>query len=150
MLRGEDLPPDVDELGASDVEPSQPVEVEYNPAIPIEAFDVVIVDECHRSIYGASWRRCCQVKAPDALRQRRRTPVVLRRAYRATASTNAKRLGDVIRELVEVVGHPELTLERSSYRLRAARGLDGDQSRDRLATARDHDLGASLGFLEQL
>ncbi|MGD1016592.1 MAG: DEAD/DEAH box helicase family protein [Roseiarcus sp.] len=30
--------------------------VAYNPAIPIETFDLVITDECHRSIYGA-WRQ---------------------------------------------------------------------------------------------
>ena len=30
--------------------------VAYNPAVPIETFDVVIVDECHRSIYGL-WRQ---------------------------------------------------------------------------------------------
>ena len=28
----------------------------YNPTLPIEAFDVIIVDECHRSIYGV-WRQ---------------------------------------------------------------------------------------------
>jgi type I restriction enzyme R subunit len=30
--------------------------VAYNPAIPIESFDLVITDECHRSIYG-TWRQ---------------------------------------------------------------------------------------------
>ena len=30
-------------------------EVPYNPKIPIDFFDVIIVDECHRSIYG-KWR----------------------------------------------------------------------------------------------
>ena len=30
--------------------------VSYNPAIPIETFDLVITDECHRSIYG-TWRQ---------------------------------------------------------------------------------------------
>ena len=30
--------------------------VRYNPAIPIETFDLVITDECHRSIYG-TWRQ---------------------------------------------------------------------------------------------
>src|SRR6185437_14646980 len=30
--------------------------IQYNPAIPIETFDIVIVDECHRSIYGV-WRQ---------------------------------------------------------------------------------------------
>ena len=35
--------------------PDAPVEVQYNPDLPPEAFDLVIVDECHRSIYGL-WR----------------------------------------------------------------------------------------------
>ena len=33
-----------------------PVPIEYNPAVPIETFDVVIIDECHRSIYSL-WRQ---------------------------------------------------------------------------------------------
>lgn len=33
-----------------------PLEVRYNPKIPIEEFDFVIVDECHRSIYNL-WRQ---------------------------------------------------------------------------------------------
>jgi len=35
--------------------PDAPVEVQYNSELPPEAFDLVIVDECHRSIYGL-WR----------------------------------------------------------------------------------------------
>ncbi len=34
----------------------RPVEVKYNPSIPIESYDFVIVDECHRSIYN-KWRQ---------------------------------------------------------------------------------------------
>jgi type I restriction enzyme, R subunit len=30
--------------------------VAYNPAVPIEAFDFIVTDECHRSIYGL-WRQ---------------------------------------------------------------------------------------------
>ncbi len=30
----------------------EPVEVAYNPDIPIETFDYTVIDECHRSIYG--------------------------------------------------------------------------------------------------
>jgi type I restriction enzyme, R subunit len=30
--------------------------VAYNPAIPIETFDFIVTDECHRSIYGL-WRQ---------------------------------------------------------------------------------------------
>ena len=36
--------------------PSAPVTVAYNPAIPIEYFDVIFIDECHRSIYTL-WRQ---------------------------------------------------------------------------------------------
>ncbi|MFB7107913.1 DEAD/DEAH box helicase family protein [Streptomyces sp. NPDC056190] len=36
-------------------EADQPITVEYNPDVPIESFDVIVVDECHRSIYGL-WR----------------------------------------------------------------------------------------------
>ncbi|WP_199431194.1 DEAD/DEAH box helicase family protein [Qaidamihabitans albus] len=52
MLSGQPLP-DVDE--PDDSEPDGPVEVQYNPSVPPETFDLVIVDECHRSIYG-KWR----------------------------------------------------------------------------------------------
>src|SRR6185437_13891823 len=34
----------------------EPLRVVYNPAVPIELFDVVITDECHRSIYQL-WRQ---------------------------------------------------------------------------------------------
>lgn len=33
----------------------EPIPVEYNPNVPIESFDFIVVDECHRSIYG-DWR----------------------------------------------------------------------------------------------
>ena len=54
VLRGnevaEDDDPDVDEFT-----PDAPVEADYSPSLPPEAFDLIIVDECHRSIYGV-WR----------------------------------------------------------------------------------------------
>jgi len=34
----------------------EPVGVVYNPAIPIETFDFIVIDECHRSIYNL-WRQ---------------------------------------------------------------------------------------------
>ncbi len=40
------------EIGGSDPQRI----VRYNPAIPIESFDLIITDECHRSIYG-TWRQ---------------------------------------------------------------------------------------------
>ena len=56
QLTGREIDEEVDELSASEIEPDQPVEVSYNSAMPIETFDVVVIDECHRSIYGV-WRQ---------------------------------------------------------------------------------------------
>jgi type I restriction enzyme R subunit len=56
ILRGENvLDEELDEHSAYEVA-DELVPVEYNPHLPPEYFDVVIVDECHRSIYGL-WRQ---------------------------------------------------------------------------------------------
>ena len=59
MLKGEsDFESDDDEEGSNferEIEDTTPQKVTYNPNIPIDTFDVIIVDECHRSIYG-KWR----------------------------------------------------------------------------------------------
>ena len=54
MLRGEELPEELDELSGFEVSAAddRPKEVEYNPLFPIESFDFIITDECHRSIYN--------------------------------------------------------------------------------------------------
>jgi type I restriction enzyme R subunit len=46
---------DVDDPGLDDFVPDTPVTVSYSDALPPETFDLVIVDEAHRSIYGV-WR----------------------------------------------------------------------------------------------
>lgn len=56
ILRDEELDESLDEQSSFDMTPERPVEVAYNPAVPIESYDVIIVDECHRSIYGV-WRQ---------------------------------------------------------------------------------------------
>ena len=59
ILRGDDpegFDDALDERSGFEVEPAQPVEVAYNPKVPIESYDLIIVDECHRSIYGV-WRQ---------------------------------------------------------------------------------------------
>ena len=56
LLRGEELAADLDERSGFEAEPERPVEVVYNPAVPVESYDVIVVDECHRSIYGV-WRQ---------------------------------------------------------------------------------------------
>lgn len=58
ILRGEELDEDIDEKSGYEIAAAddRPKEVAYNPAVPIEAFDFIVVDECHRSIYGL-WRQ---------------------------------------------------------------------------------------------
>ena len=57
ILRGEDdYDEGLDEHSGFETAPNQPVEVAYNPKVPIESYDLIIVDECHRSIYGV-WRQ---------------------------------------------------------------------------------------------
>ena len=58
ILKGEELDPEREEFSGFDTAALQrePVPVEYNPDVPIETFDVIITDECHRSIYNL-WRQ---------------------------------------------------------------------------------------------
>ena len=58
ILKGEELDPEREELSEFDTPSLQrePAPVEYNPDVPIETFDVIITDECHRSIYNL-WRQ---------------------------------------------------------------------------------------------
>ena len=58
MLRGEDLDPDQEERSDFDLDQGQTdaATVEYNPSYPIDTFDFIITDECHRSIYNL-WRQ---------------------------------------------------------------------------------------------
>ena len=53
-LRGQEVP-DVDDADLDSFLPDAPVEIVYNADLPPEAFDLIVVDECHRSIYGV-WR----------------------------------------------------------------------------------------------
>jgi len=57
MISGKEL--DVTEEQKSGFEQkftSKPVDVKYSPNLPIEEFDFIIVDECHRSIYNL-WKQ---------------------------------------------------------------------------------------------
>jgi type I restriction enzyme R subunit len=53
-LRNEEVP-ETDDPSLDGYVPDRPVEVGYNPQLPPETFDLIIVDEAHRSIYGV-WR----------------------------------------------------------------------------------------------
>ena len=45
-----------DQLSATTSSSKEPLPVVYNPAVPPEYFDVIFIDECHRSIYSL-WRQ---------------------------------------------------------------------------------------------
>ena len=58
MLRGEELDPEQEEASGYDVAAARPSPqtVEYSRNFPIEEFDFIFTDECHRSIYDL-WRQ---------------------------------------------------------------------------------------------
>ncbi|WP_204570110.1 type I restriction-modification enzyme R subunit C-terminal domain-containing protein [Arsenicitalea aurantiaca] len=59
MLRGQELSEEEEEASGFEKwqgEDGEPLPLAYNPDIPIETFDFIVTDECHRSIYGL-WRQ---------------------------------------------------------------------------------------------
>jgi type I restriction enzyme R subunit len=58
ILKGEELDESAEETNPGEIkwEKREPVPVAYNPKIPIEFFDFVVIDECHRSIYNL-WKQ---------------------------------------------------------------------------------------------
>jgi type I restriction enzyme R subunit len=59
MLRGQELSEEEEEVSGFEKwrgEDGEPLPLSYNPDIPIETFDFIVTDECHRSIYGL-WRQ---------------------------------------------------------------------------------------------
>ncbi len=58
MLSGEPIDESAEDVSLNEVIQTEKQEkiVVYNPAIPIESFDFIIIDECHRSIYNL-WKQ---------------------------------------------------------------------------------------------
>ncbi len=58
MLKGRDLAEEADEESTERVEGlfKDPEPIDYNPAFPIETFEIIVTDEAHRSIYNL-WRQ---------------------------------------------------------------------------------------------
>ena len=57
ILRGDkEMDPEMDEHSPYEIPVTEPLEVEYNPELPPDEFDIIVIDECHRSIYG-QWRQ---------------------------------------------------------------------------------------------
>ncbi len=58
ILKGEELDETMEEENPAEHEwlPKEPLPVVYNDKIPIEFFDFIVIDECHRSIYNL-WKQ---------------------------------------------------------------------------------------------
>jgi type I restriction enzyme R subunit len=58
VLSGEPMDDAADDISLNEVQqtPSQQKWVRYNPAVPVETFDFIVIDECHRSIYNL-WKQ---------------------------------------------------------------------------------------------
>jgi type I restriction enzyme, R subunit len=62
LLTGRELSEEDEEKSGFETGASEPQRlVRYNPAIPIESFELIITDECHRSIYG-TWRQVLEFR----------------------------------------------------------------------------------------
>ena len=58
ILKGEDLDEKAEEINPNEIkwDKREPLPVVYNENIPIEFFDFIVIDECHRSIYNL-WKQ---------------------------------------------------------------------------------------------
>ncbi|RKY35916.1 MAG: restriction endonuclease subunit R, partial [Candidatus Omnitrophota bacterium] len=57
ILKGEELDEKAEETNPNELfQPKKPMPVVYNEKVPVEFFDFIVVDECHRSIYNL-WRQ---------------------------------------------------------------------------------------------
>ncbi|MCG6116904.1 MAG: DEAD/DEAH box helicase family protein [Aquimonas sp.] len=58
ILSGEPIDESAEDLSLNEVQQTarQVKLVRYNPAVPVESFDVIVIDECHRSIYNL-WKQ---------------------------------------------------------------------------------------------
>jgi type I restriction enzyme R subunit len=58
ILSGEPLDESAEDISLNEVQQTakQAKLVRYNPAVPVETFDFIIIDECHRSIYNL-WKQ---------------------------------------------------------------------------------------------
>ena len=58
ILSGQPIDESAEDVPLAEVQTleKQPKIVQYNPAVPIESFDFIVIDECHRSIYNL-WKQ---------------------------------------------------------------------------------------------
>ncbi|HMR69184.1 MAG TPA: type I restriction-modification enzyme R subunit C-terminal domain-containing protein, partial [Rubrivivax sp.] len=95
MLKGRELPEEADEESTGRVESlfdKAPEPIDYNPAFPIETFDIIVTDEAHRSIYNL-WRQVLEYFDAHLIG--------------LTATPNKQTFGFFNQNLVMEYGHPQ-------------------------------------------
>jgi type I restriction enzyme R subunit len=94
MLKGRELPEEADEESTERVEGlfKDPEPIDYNPAFPIETFDIIVTDEAHRSIYNL-WRQVLEYFDASLIG--------------LTATPNKQTFGFFNQNLVMEYGHPQ-------------------------------------------
>jgi len=95
MLKGRELPEEADEESTERVESllnKAPEPIDYNPAFPIETFDIIVTDEAHRSIYNL-WRQVLEYFDTYLIG--------------LTATPNKQTFGFFNQNLVMEYGHPQ-------------------------------------------
>jgi len=94
MLKGRELPEEADEESTSAAEArfKEPEPIDFNLALPIETFDIIVTDEAHRSIYNL-WRQVLEYF--DAY------------LIGLTATPNKQTFGFFNQNLVMEYGHPQ-------------------------------------------
>jgi type I site-specific restriction endonuclease len=94
MLKGRELAEEDDERSTDQIEGlfREPEPIDYDPAFPIETFDIIVTDEAHRSIYNL-WRQVLEYF--DAY------------LIGLTATPNKQTFGFFNQNLVMEYGHPQ-------------------------------------------
>ena len=117
MLKGRELSEEIDEESAAELGSlfKEPEPIEYNPDFPIEDFDIIVTDECHRSIYNL-WRQVLEYF--DAY------------LIGLTATPSKQTFGFFHKNLVMEYGHPQavadgVNVNYDVYRIRTAIGEQG-------------------------
>ncbi|PKN13103.1 MAG: type III restriction endonuclease subunit R [Deltaproteobacteria bacterium HGW-Deltaproteobacteria-4] len=117
MLKGRELPEELDEESAAELGSlfKDPEPIAYNPDFPIEDFDIIVTDECHRSIYNL-WRQVLEYF--DAY------------LIGLTATPSKQTFGFFHKNLVMEYGHPQavadgVNVNYDVYRIRTQIGETG-------------------------
>jgi type I site-specific restriction endonuclease len=151
ILSGEPIDESAEDASLNEVlqAASQVKTVAYNPAVPVESFDLIIIDECHRSIYNL-WKQV--QRFAEYLQQHKDEIAALGFFYQQPYQRRALTF-EMIEELHEHLARPPLMLTTEKLwgayaRVQASRVKGTDRKRqltDLVSLVR-----FALGFDEEL